>query len=312
MRRPYLVVGLLVAAVLVIILSSNLFVYYSLSKDFDARMSDLSAQVNSSSKALEEQILMESKYSEREREELLALLVETSEVFSTEIITLENELSRTQTESRQQIASISEELEERSQELESRIAQVDVTSSDFTAIIDEIRDAVVSIRTNVGQGSGFFFDSRGYVMTNRHVIDGASWIAVVDADGIAYPASLVGTAVTADLAVLYVNASHNFEALEFGSSPRVGSRVIAVGNPLGLSFTVTEGIVSATDRVVDSSGVGYVQTDVPINRGNSGGPLVDAQGRVVGINTFKLVDSEGLGFAIPADIAEDIADQAVS
>ena len=88
--------------------------------------------------------------------------------------------------------------------------------------------------------------------------------------------------------------------------------MIAIGNPLGLSFTVTEGIVSAKGRFIDDTGVGYIQTDVSINPGNSGGPLVNAAKNIVGINTFKITQTEGLGFAIPSNVAESIAKQALT
>ncbi|MBU0628196.1 MAG: trypsin-like peptidase domain-containing protein, partial [Nanoarchaeota archaeon] len=144
-------------------------------------------------------------------------------------------------------------------------------------------------------------------------IEDASSVYVVDYDYNKYPVSIVGTASNVDLAVLKIEYNKTFDYLDFADSSdiRVGQRVIAVGNPLGLSFSVTEGIISSVNRVVDSTGIGYIQTDVPINAGNSGGPLINSNSKIVGINTFKLLDTEGLGFAIPADAAESIAEQAV-
>lgn len=220
-------------------------------------------------------------------------------------------------ETGQQLGKISKnvgQLQERSSELESQISEIDVESSDFSAIVQDVVKAVVSIRTDKGQGSGVFFDSRGYIMTNKHVIDGASVITVVDSGSRQYPVEIIGAATSIDLAVLKINADVQVPYLEFANSPdiAVGSRVIAVGNPLGLSFSVTEGIISAVNRKVDASNVGYIQTDVPINPGNSGGPLVNARKEIVGINTIKASNTEGIGFAIPADVVENIAGQAVS
>ena len=176
-------------------------------------------------------------------------------------------------------------------------------------IIDDVVKAVVSVQTDVGQGSGVFYSADGLLLTNRHVIDGANAVAVVDHKGNRYPVSLAAIANNADLAVLKVKSDKTFKYLRFASDADVGERVIAVGNPLGLSFTVTEGIVSAVDRVIDDTGIGYIQTDVSINPGNSGGPLVNAKKRIVGINTLKMKDSEGIGMAIPYDLVDEFVDE---
>ena len=211
-----------------------------------------------------------------------------------------------------QVSDVSVQLEDKSKELESQIASIDVSSSDFSSIIEDVTKAVVSVKTNRGQGSGVIFDSDGLVLTNKHVIDSASQIAVVDYNQKAYPVKIIGTAKNSDLAILEIVSNETFSRLKFASDSeiKVGSKVIAIGNPKGLSFTVTEGIISAINRKIDDTGIGYIQTDVSINSGNSGGPLVNAAKRIVGINTFKLVDSEGLGFAIPSSVAQDIANQA--
>jgi S1-C subfamily serine protease len=145
-------------------------------------------------------------------------------------------------------------------------------------------------------------------MTNKHVIDGGAYVQAVDFDGVTHTATVVSVSSTADLAILKIDVT-GVESLSFASMGNVGvsDRVIAVGNPLGLSFTVTEGIVSALERQVDSTGIGYVQTDVPINPGNSGGPLVNVDKKVVGINTLGVIGYDGLGFAIPADVVSAFA-----
>ncbi len=202
-------------------------------------------------------------------------------------------------------------LEEKDYEIENKVDSINVKSSDFSSIIQDVMQTVVSIKTNEVQGSGFFFSKEGYIMTNKHVIEGANKIYAIDYNSQVYEARLVGAAKNVDLAVLKITASKEFKYLRFEDDFKVGQRVIAVGNPLGLSFTVTEGIISAIERKIDNTGIGYIQTDVPINKGNSGGPLVNAAKKVVGINTFKISTGEGLGFAIPADVAEEIANQAL-
>ncbi len=197
--------------------------------------------------------------------------------------------------------------------LEGKISELNVQSTDFSAIIEEVIQAVVSIRTNTGQGSGVFYDSEGYILTNKHVIEGADRVSVVDYTGKAYAVQLVGTAQQADLAVLKIQGEEGapFTALSFAEEdPHVGTRVIGVGNPLGLSFSVTEGIISAVNRQIDNTGIGYIQTDVSINPGNSGGPLVNPAKQIVGINTLKARGSEGIGFAIPARLAQEMGRQA--
>lgn len=176
-------------------------------------------------------------------------------------------------------------------------------------------------------GSGFIISADGYVVTNNHVIApgarGATVeeITVTTPDGTEYPAELVGSDAQSDLAVLKISRDEPFPFVEFGDSDqaRVGDWVIAIGNPFGLGGTVTSGIVSAVYRTPPVNGqqvVGaydrYIQTDASINRGNSGGPLFDMRGNVIGINNAIISPtggSVGIGFAIPADIAAPIVEQ---
>lgn len=198
-------------------------------------------------------------------------------------------------------------------ELKEEITNIQVQSQDFTAIIDDVLLSVVSVGTEKGQGSGAIFDSDGYVVTNFHVIDDARIIRVLTYSGDVYDAQLIGYNDLVDIAVLKIEGS--FERLRFADSDetKVGGRVIALGNPAGLSFTVTEGIVSAVHRTGPNNLNIYLQTDVPINPGNSGGPLVNSNSRIVGINNFKLAGFESLGFAIESNtvkqVAEDIVEQ---
>ncbi len=175
-------------------------------------------------------------------------------------------------------------------------------------------EAPKSRRTN-SLGSGFIVDASGFVITNNHVIEGANDITVILTDGQKLKAELVGTDPKVDVAVLKVNTDHPLKAVPFGDSDRmrVGDPVMAVGNPFGLGGTVTAGIVSARNRNIDSGPYdNYIQTDASINKGNSGGPLFDMAGEVIGINTAILSPSGGsigIGFATPSNTVLPIIDQ---
>ncbi len=171
------------------------------------------------------------------------------------------------------------------------------TSSDFSNIIEDVVKSVVSIKTNVAQGSGFIISSEGFVVTNAHVINGGSYANAILSDQTSKSLSLIGYDTDMDVALLKMEGS--FDELSFGSSNsvRVGEKVIAIGNPLGLSFSVTEGIISAVSRQISGYPGRYIQTDASLNPGNSGGPLIDVNGEVIGINNFK-VEGESLGLAL--------------
>jgi S1-C subfamily serine protease len=172
-------------------------------------------------------------------------------------------------------------------------------------------------------GSGFVIDSRGDIVTNDHVVAGATGVRVGFSGGSSYPAKVVGTDASSDLAVLRVDApSSALHPLGFDSSAnvQVGEPVFAIGNPFGLDRTLTAGIVSATGRDIQApDGLTIpdsIQTDAPINHGNSGGPLLDAQGRVVGVTAQiqgGTVDANvGVGFAIPSDTARSVTQQLIA
>ena len=186
-------------------------------------------------------------------------------------------------------------------ELRDELQNVRVQSADFSAIVDEVLQSVVSVKTNKGQGSGAIIDKNGYIVTNLHVVSEASTVRAVTYSGSTYNVDeIIGYDSNADIAVLKISAP-NSVALNFGDSDdvRVGEKVIAAGNPAGLAFTITEGIVSATRTA--SNSINYIQTDVPINPGNSGGPLINVKGEIIGINNFKVGGFEGLGFAISSN-----------
>ncbi len=169
-----------------------------------------------------------------------------------------------------------------------------------------------------GAGSGFFISADGYVVTNNHVIDHADKITVHTSDDRTFRARLVGRDQATDLAVLKIDATGlPFVSFEDRAKPRVGDWVVAVGNPFNLGGTATAGIVSALGRrnVSGSSYVDFMQIDAPINRGNSGGPTFDLNGRVVGVNTAIYSPSGGsvgIGFDIPADVAAQVSRQLIS
>lgn len=202
-------------------------------------------------------------------------------------------------------------LDELKSNLEGQISNVQVKSSDFSAIIDKVLPSVVSVLTDKGQGSGAFIKEDGYIITNDHVISAAKTIKVLTHDNYLYTAKLIGREPTSDVAVLKIN-SNNYSRLRFEDYANVkqGEKVIALGNPGGYSFTVTEGIVSATNRKA-SNGMLYTQTDVPINPGNSGGPLVNSAGRIIGINNYKIAGFEGIGFALNPDTADQVSSEII-
>jgi serine protease Do len=167
--------------------------------------------------------------------------------------------------------------------------------------------------TQEGLGSGFIITSDGYVLTNNHVVENATKITVVLKDGREFRGQVVGTDATSDVAVVKISGT-NLPTVELGDSSTltVGQKVIAIGNPYGLSQTVTTGVISALERNVQASQtetlVGVVQTDAAINPGNSGGPLVDLSGRVVGMNTMIYQDAQGLGFSVSVNTVRKVYD----
>jgi serine protease Do len=207
----------------------------------------------------------------------------------------------------------------------------------FAALAATVRPAVVNIATeqapqlsqdsdsedgsedspNEGRathalGSGFIIDPAGYIVTNNHVIDGATSIQVTLSDGTAHRARLVGRDKKTDLALLKINAGHTLPYVAFGDSNQVniGDWVIAAGNPYGLDGTITAGIVSAKKRDINAGPYDdFLQIDAPINPGNSGGPLFDQSGHVIGIDSMIYSPSGGsvgIGFAIPSNLADKV------
>ncbi len=214
-------------------------------------------------------------------------------------------------------------------EVETVVKDVTITETDsMKSSIDEIYDAVVIIEAysnSLGTGTGFVYkitDDAGYIITNYHVIENATKIQVTNTAGQTVEAKLLGSDDYADIAVLSIEKSAALKVAKIGDSTEMelGDAVFTVGSPLGKKYigTVTRGILSGKDRLVtvpsSSSGqsmMQVLQTDAAINPGNSGGPLVNMKGEVIGINSLKLVEDEieGMGFAIPIEIAMSVIDK---
>lgn len=210
---------------------------------------------------------------------------------------------------------------------ESIVKNVNVTENGISSGIENVYDSVVVVENYqklklAGIGSGFIYDSKGYILTNHHVIDGASEIKVKLMDGETLVATVIGSDEYADIAVIKIDSSYVKRVAKIGDSSKmkVGDTVFTIGSPLSVDYagTVTRGILSGKDRMVAIS-VGnsstndwimnVMQTDAAINPGNSGGPLCNVSGEVIGVNSMKIVKSEieGIGFAIPIEDAIEYA-----
>ena len=181
-----------------------------------------------------------------------------------------------------------------------------ISSLDFSDTIKKVLPSVVSITTNQGKASGVFVSDKELV-TSYHVVATASFIQITTYNGTTYEVFVEQYNDTMDLALLKINTSTTFSNLNFAQlfTINLGSKVVAIGNPYGLGFSVTEGIVSGLNRPGPSGLDIYIQTDVPVNPGNSGGPIININGDIIGITTFKVSNSEGLGFAIGSDYVRE-------
>lgn len=189
--------------------------------------------------------------------------------------------------------------------------------------IDSVVSIICTLENGKSSGTGVVLTENGYIVTNCHVIEGASAVSVLLTDGRTLTAQVVGSDAVSDLAVLWVDAA-NLSPAQFGDSStlRVGDIAVAIGDPLGVELrgTMTDGIISAINRNVTSGGrtMTLIQTNAALNSGNSGGPLLNCYGQVIGINTMKIgafTDSagvEGLGFAIPSTTVKEIVDQLIA
>jgi serine protease Do len=207
--------------------------------------------------------------------------------------------------------------------------RIDESSAVITAV-DKVTPAVVTIQARgggflgatAGTGSGFIFDSSGFILTNRHVVQDANELTVILNDGRQFPGTVYGIDTLTDLAIVTIDAEDLPEApVGTSSGLEPGQLAIAIGNPLGYENTVTTGVVSGLGRQITASDASQtsaeqlnnlIQTDAAINPGNSGGPLINSAGQVIGVNTAVSTSAQGLGFAIPIDVAKPIMEQAVN
>lgn len=206
---------------------------------------------------------------------------------------------------------------------------LDAYSQTVTTVFHEVSPAVVHIgirkkaegkkrRTpEQGSGSGFVISPEGYIITNSHVVNGADKIQISLSNGETYPAELIGHDPSTDLAVVRVDVPYNLKALNFGDSGSllVGQIAIAIGSPYGFEQTLTAGIVSALGRSLRTSNGrlidNVIQTDASLNPGNSGGPLMNSQGQVIGVNTAIIAPAQGICFAIAANTVQYIVDKLI-
>jgi S1-C subfamily serine protease len=233
---------------------------------------------------------------------------------------IETQINQNQLETQSKINELTEALSKTKKDLDNQISlsvglssELDElkasASSDFSGIIEEVIDGVVTIRTDVSQGTGFIVHDEGYLVTNAHVLAGSRFAKVITSEGDTKNAALIGFHNDLDIALLKIPGS--YEEVNFANSNtvQVGEKVIAIGNPLGLQFSVSEGIVSGVHRIGSNGIAAYIQTDAALNPGNSGGPLINTKGEVIGVNNFKIGDSENLGFALESNYIVDTVNE---
>ncbi|MDD9953735.1 MAG: trypsin-like peptidase domain-containing protein [Candidatus Woesearchaeota archaeon] len=281
------------------------YTYYN-TVQLHEKLNDVQAQLAATSRDLQQDIGVLEKTQSN--------LQERTGTLETGVTSLEEDVSDVKEDTSKKfqglegkINLVEKESEENLQNLQDDLKSISIQSKDFSVIVEELLESVVTIVTNRGGGSGVFVEGT-YIVTNYHVIEGISSGGVETHDGKLHAMRIVAVDERADLALLQIEDS--YPDLSFARSVKVGTRVVALGNPLGLDFSVTEGIVSSTGRKFD--GTDFIQIDVAINPGNSGGPIVNINSEIVGIAQSKLQGSEGLGFAIDASEVDDFVDDAIA
>lgn len=211
-----------------------------------------------------------------------------------------NELTTNLIQTKETLLSLDESLK-------TEISQLKASASaDFSGVIEDAIESVVTIRTDAAQGTGFIITNQGHLVTNAHVLADGRRIAILTSNQEIVEAQFIGYNAEFDLALLKIQGNYDELKLADSDDVQVGEKVIAIGNPLGLQFSVSEGIVSATHRQGINGINAYIQTDAALNPGNSGGPLINTQGEVIGINNFKIGGGESLGFALESNYIEDV------
>jgi S1-C subfamily serine protease len=254
--------------IIVLIIISQAITFYYMSSKFETIKGDL----ENSKKELNTQINKNNQELEGKINTLTLGLIDTKQNFSTQISKFTRDISEIK-------------------------ASAD---SDFSGIIEDAIKGVVTIKTDVSQGTGFLITDDGYLITNAHVIKGARFANVYTYNEENYSSDFIGYDSDMDIALLKIIGDYNSLTLGNSNKIKIGEKVVAIGNPLGLGFSVTQGIISAVDREGPNEISAYIQTDTALNPGNSGGPLIDTQGEVIGINNFK-ISGENIGFALESN-----------
>lgn len=215
---------------------------------------------------------------------------------------LNSKLSELQADTQSKLNELTSSLVETQESLGTQLSELKASASaDFSGIIDDSVNAVVTIKTDVAQGTGFIITEDGYIVTNAHVLSGGHRVWALTSNQQTIEAAFIGYNSELDVALLKISGDYNYLDLDDSDNVQVGEKVIAIGNPLGLQFSVTEGIVSGIHRTGINNMDIYIQTDAALNPGNSGGPLINKRGNVIGINNFKVGDGESLGFALESN-----------
>ncbi|MBI2564424.1 trypsin-like peptidase domain-containing protein [Candidatus Woesearchaeota archaeon] len=232
--------------------------------------------------------------------------------------TLENYLNTLNEQIQKNFAILTEKISEVKKEnlvelskFEEQLKYTAPGGEDLSGIVKIVLPSVVSIRTDTGIGSGVIVHQKGLIVTNYHVVKNANIGSALLYNTKIYPVQVIKVRPENDLAILrIVSEEDKFPSLAIDTEVKTGESVMAFGNPGGLDFTVTQGIVSASERKLN--GRTYIQTDVPINPGNSGGPLINKLGKVIGINTMKLKEFEGVGFTIHSKHVKELLQDTIN
>ena len=199
---------------------------------------------------------------------------------------------------------------------ESNISQNEVARHSYNYIYNNVKDSVVTIKTNKGRGSGVVVTNYGHVVTNEHVIKGAKKIVISTANNNTYDAKVVGVDTITDMALLSTNYKGKSITFSDSSNVRIGDIVLAIGNPFGVGQTLTQGIISRTNsgHITENPLDEFLQSDAAINPGNSGGAMVNINGDLIGINTMNLSiggGSDGIGLAVPSNLVKKITEELI-
>ncbi len=200
--------------------------------------------------------------------------------------------------------------------VESNDSQKVVIKNSYNYIYNDVKDSVVTIKTDIGRGSGVVVTDYGHVVTNEHVIKGAKKIVIITSDNETHNAKIVGVDAITDIALL--SSTYKGKSIEFSDSSnvKIGDIVLAIGNPFGVGQTLTQGIISRTNsgHITENPLDEFLQSDAAINPGNSGGAMVDINGNLIGINTMNVSiggGSDGIGLAVPANLVRKITKQLI-